>query len=129
MVRAVNLSPEAKNKRAFSDLRNIKLAVEAYVADYGILPTTSNNTSDLENALVNAKTRLIDYIPNDPWDTSNKYRWQRTASPDNYYVIYSVGSDGSSSINVTSTNGGTVNNGGTDDIWVSNCRNNNSQLP
>ncbi len=128
MVRATTLGPESKNKKAYTDLRNIKLAVEAYVADTGKLPTETNNSTDLENALTNASKRLIDYIPNDPWGTG-KYGWSRTASPDNYYVIYSVGENGSTSIAVSATNGGTVSGGDANDIWVSNCRNNNNQLP
>ena len=131
MVRAVNLGPDAKNKRAENDLRLIKLAVEAYVADEGKLPAYANSSDDLENALVNASKRLIDYIPNDPWGTG-KYKYKTDGgNPPTYYVIYSVGKNGAEEITgVSASSGGEVQaSDTTDDIWVSNCRKKNSNMP
>jgi len=129
MLRATTLGPDAKNKRAENDLRLIKLAVEAYIADEGKLPTYANDSDALENALTNASKRLIDYIPNDPWGTG-KYGYKTDGgNPPTYYVIYSVGKNGAANISVTTTGGGTVSDGDTDDIWVSNCKTNNSQMP
>jgi type II secretory pathway pseudopilin PulG len=128
MVRAVNLGPDAKNKRAENDLRLIKLAIEAYIADTGRLPDATD-ADQLEVRLTNASKRLIDYIPNDPWGTE-KYGYATDGgNPPTYYVIYSVGKNGVSNISVTTANGGTVNDGDSDDIWVSNCKTNNSQMP
>jgi len=127
-IRATNLGPEAKNKRAYADLKNIKTAVEAYIVDTGKLPSTTGNSDDLEAALTNASRRLIDYIPDDVWKTTVKYGYA-TDTGGSYYCLYSVGKDGAASITVASTDQGTVSGGGTDDIWVSNCKTNNQQLP
>jgi type II secretory pathway pseudopilin PulG len=134
MLRAVNLGPDAKNKRAENDLRLIKLACEAYIADTGKLPSTGDSTA-LENALVNASKRLIDYIPDDPWKTTGtdkKYGYKTDGgNPPTYYVIYSVGKNGAEEITgVSASSGGEVQvSDTTDDIWVSNCRKKNSNMP
>ena len=128
ILRAVSLGPDAKNKRAVNDLRLIKLAIESYVAETGILPSTGDSTA-LENALVNASKRLIDYIPNDPWGTGKYgYKTDGGTTPE-YYCIYSVGKNGTASISVNSSDKGTVSGGDTDDIWMSNCKINNQQIP
>jgi type II secretion system protein G len=130
MVRAVNLGPDAKNKRAENDLRLIKLAIEAYIADTGRLPDATD-ADQLEVRLTNASKRLIDYIPNDPWGTE-KYGYATDGgNPPTYYVIYSVGKNGVEEITgVSASSGGEVQvSDTTDDIWVSNCRKKNSNMP
>ena len=116
-IRASDVGADAKKKAVAADLKSLKSAVEIYYVEYSQFPIVGS----LESALVEATPRLIDEVPTDPYG-SGDYGYKLTNL---YYVIYSVGPDGAAgTIAVAATNNGTVSNGG-DNLWVSNCANEN----
>jgi type II secretion system protein G len=113
------MQTEARKTRAAGDLRTIKTAIEAYYMDH-------NNQypaeASYEASLVASVPQIIPNIVYDPFGATNttQYLYQLdTHNPNTakYYLIYSVGPNGTASASV-STNG-TVT-ASSDAIWSSN---------
>ena len=111
--------PERARKRAaLADLHSLKTAVEAYVVSYGQTPAAAQ----FSESLTGGTSRLVDRVPEDPFRPGSVYGYDTCAS-NWYYVIYSVGPNGTGSL-AADDDAVTGNDG--DDIWVSNCQTNNS---
>ena len=116
VMRATDYSTEAKTKAVKADLHTLKTAVEAYAINNGQTP----EDGALEDALTSETNRLVDEVPTDPFG-SGDYDYDTDATNE-YYVIWSVGSNGSGTLTAGSDQ---VTGNDSDDIWVSNCKTNN----
>ena len=125
-IRAGSVSTEAKKKAVMADLKTLKKAVQVYHMQYGRYPADNPNTYLSQEILNDADKRLVDEIPQDVFETREYgYDTDNETSPQSakYYVIYSVGPNGSGSCNVNTPD--TVTSTDEDNLWVSNCRTNN----
>ena len=124
MVRASNVAADAKKKSVAADLKTLKAAVETFFIQNSRFPVQAT----WEAELVGATPRLVDEVPVDPYGTADYvYLLNTGAGAGTYYVIYSVGPDGTGVVSVSATTNGTVTAAGTgtDNLWVSNCFTNN----
>jgi prepilin-type N-terminal cleavage/methylation domain-containing protein len=113
---------EARKTKASGDLRVLKIAIESYYKNH------SNQypvTTDYQTTLTGASPRILDAALYDPFvaggTTPYVYALSSTGpSNSNYYILYSVGPDGTTDDPVPSvSNTGTVTSTG-DAIWESN---------
>ncbi len=130
-IRASDVGSDAKKKAVAADLKSLKAAVEVFFIQNSEFPEINT----WEAKLVEATPRLIDEVPADPYKSTGKYTYMlNTDDPaGTYYVIFSVGPDGTTAnVDVKATDNGTVTilAGGlsADNLWVSNCFNNNHKF-
>lgn len=109
---------EAQTTRVQGDIKVIKIALESYYKTNGSYPT--DNANEAQDTLLAASPRILESNLYDPFGSTSTTRYVYTLSG-NYYIVYSVGPDGTGSITVNS-NGVVSTSEGTaaDDIWVSN---------
>lgn len=111
-----NITHDAKESIAKSDLRTLVTAVVIYESRHQAYPPVT----DWETYLQNDDPRVIDRIPADPFNSSNNqyiYKLNTDSPAGKTYVILSVGTDGIDNTTVTYD---TVNKNGGDDIILSN---------
>ncbi len=126
MIRASNVAADAKKKAVAADLKSLKAAVEVHYIRYGQYPADVSGyfTADI---IEDSATRLVDEIPDDPYNGTTKYGYDTDNEADpasaQFYCIYSVGPDGAGSCHVNVAD--TVTSTDTNNIWVSNCKTNN----
>ena len=101
--------------KAKSELRSLQTAVENYYVHNGSYPAALNDVTS-------ATPNIVSSIPDDVFASSGTYGYDRGGTGDYYYVLYSVGPDGTGSASigsdvVTETDGSSciyVSNAGTD---------------
>ena len=133
MMRASNVSDDAKKKAVAADLKVLKAAVEIYHIQYGRYPDVSFGNFVIPTEILNANPRLIDEVPTDPYNNNGKgYGYFNDAiyqQPPNgdgiakYYVIWSLGKGSAYGFCLVFNDAVLVP--GFNYIWVSNCKTNN----
>ncbi|MCG8430419.1 MAG: prepilin-type N-terminal cleavage/methylation domain-containing protein [Candidatus Omnitrophica bacterium] len=109
---------ESRIARAKGELRALQSAVESfYVHHNNTYPSNAQFPGGLETATPNI---IGGDAPQDPFNTGNEYGYDRGGTSEQYYVIYSVGtnSTGSAEINDASNTVSEVD--GNSCIYVSN---------
>ena len=110
---------EARKTKAEGDVRVIKIAVESYYKNHGEYPADAN----YQTTLLGASPRILDANLYDPFGATSTTQYVyklSTGDPTtaHYYIIYSVGPNGSDE--ATSVNNSGVVTAGGDDVWSSN---------
>jgi general secretion pathway protein G len=118
VMRASDYSGVAKTKAVKADLHTLKTAVEAYIINNGGVP----GGGMLEEALTSETNRLVDEVPEDPFNPGNDYAY---APDDDGEARYAIGSTGPNKATGLYCTGDEVVDTDGDDIWVSNCKTNN----
>ena len=116
----------AMRTQARGDLRTLKLAIENYYQNNNnLFPNVGNDDGDWQTDLLNAYPRMLSVRLYDPFVAGKQSYLYSLAhpnngtdpTPDDYYVIYSVGPSGSGYAIVDKQGNVRVNG---DAIWVSN---------
>jgi len=108
---------EGNTAKAASELRALQAAVESYYVHNGKQYPATGAT--WQNALVNARPKLIGSPLKDPFSSSGA-QYQYAKSTNNlYYIIWSVGPDATADITGIDNNGNLTGTAD-DDIYVSN---------
>ncbi len=118
------MQAEGNTAKAAGEIRSLVAAVESYYIHNGKRypsQSTSVQTSWQSN-IVSASPKIVGSVLVDPFDTANQYRYATSAaSNSNYYVIFSVGSDGTAQVSGVNTSGDvTFASTPSDDIYISN---------
>lgn len=100
---AANVGSAAKVKKTKADLRNIKNALEFYCLTYGVYPDLKQNEWEDpdQNVLLHMERRLIDYLPEDPYNPGNGYQYELYLGKDwtePVYAVYTKGPQGNGSV-------------------------------
>ena len=107
---------EGNTTRAAAELRTLQAAVESYyVHNSKVYPPTG---STWETLLTTVKPTLIGSVLTDPFGTGAQYQYGKDSNG-KYYIIWSVGPDGTAGVTGISTAGAVSGTPG-DDIYVSN---------
>ncbi|MBL7091803.1 MAG: prepilin-type N-terminal cleavage/methylation domain-containing protein [Candidatus Omnitrophica bacterium] len=102
--------------QAKGELRTLQTAVESYyIHNNNAYPATGS--AALETALDSATPNIIDYVPTDPFSSSD-YVYVMGGTDSKYYIIYSVGPGGNGSAVITDD--AVVETNGSSCIYVSN---------
>ena len=102
--------------QAKGELRTLQTAVESYyIHNNNAYPATGS--AALETALDSATPNIIDYVPTDPFSSSD-YVYVMGGTDSKYYIIYSVGPGGNGSAVITLD--AVVETNGSSCIYVSN---------
>ena len=105
---------EANMQRARSELRTLATAVESYYIH------NSNALPSALSSLTSASPRIVNAIPNDPFNAGSSYSYSRdNGTTPIYYVIFSYGPGRTAGITGISTAGALTGTQG-DDICVTN---------
>ncbi len=119
------MQDEGKAIEAAGELRTLATGIESfYIHNDKAYPvqTTSVDTawqSD-SSSLTTASPTIVKVALTDPFDSSNEYRYATSAaSSSQYYVLFSVGPDGTAGITGIDPNGDITGTTG-DDIYFSN---------
>ncbi len=114
---------EARKTKASGDLRDLKIAIESYYKNHD---NQYPAIADYQTTLTSASPRILDAALYDPFvaggTTPYVYGLSSTGPSDsNYYILYSVGPDGTADSPAPAVNNssGTVTSTG-DAIWESN---------
>jgi len=116
LPRFKGMRDQANISKSQGEIRALKTAVESYYIRYGSYPTALTQ-------LWAATTypRIIESAMYDPFGatTTTVYRYARSTN-NAYYVIWSIGPDGTSDITGISTAGVVTPANRDDDVWTSN---------
>ena len=110
---------EGNTAKAGSELRALQAAVESYyVHNSKVYPPAGSSWEDL---LAAVKPALVSSSPKDPFNNTagTQYQYVKEVTQGKYYIIWSVGPDGSAGVTGVSTAGAVTGTAG-DDIYVSN---------
>jgi general secretion pathway protein G len=116
------MQEEGYTAKAAGELRSLATAVESYyIHNSRTYPSQSTTPqTSWQSAITSASPQIIGSALTDPFDPSNEYRYATSASSNSsYYVIFSVGPDGTADITGINTSGA-VQGGPDDDIYISN---------
>ncbi len=116
LPRFKGMQDEGNIAKAKSELRLLQTAVESYYIHTGAYPTDS---ATWQTALTSASPLIVGAVLIDPFTTSAQYQLVYSASPGEYYAIYSVGTTGSATFTAVSTAGAVTESVSTC-IYVSN---------
>jgi general secretion pathway protein G len=129
------MQDEGNSAKCAGELRTLATAIESYNIHNNAYPdTASAGTVDIEwqAAITAAKPTIVKIILLDPFDASapvGEYQYSTSASTSLYYVVLSVGPDGTAQItgmdvsgNIEPTGAGALG----DDIYISNGPDGNS---
>ena len=114
---------EANTTKAAGELRSLATAIESYYIhnsqQYPDQATAPNHT-DWQTVITNAAPQIIGTALTDPFEPSQQYTYATSAATSSgYYVVFSVGPDGTADITGIGTTG-TIAGGPDDDIYLSN---------
>jgi len=122
MPRIKGMQEQANITKAQMELKTIQLAIESYYINKN--NTYPDTDTKITNTLLGETgiPQILSEILLDPFSTAGEEYKYKKSDDGNYYVIYSVGLDGSEG--TTNINdGGTCDlkdDGGLDNIWVTN---------
>jgi len=109
---------EGNTAKAGSELRALQAAVESYyIHNSKVYPPTG---STWETLLTTVKPTLVGSAPTDPFNNTAGTQYQYAKDTNGkYYILWSVGPDGTAGVTGVSTAGAVSGTAG-DDIYVSN---------
>jgi len=119
------MQDEGKTAEAAGELRTLATAVESFYIHnskaYPLQTTTVDTAWQSDtNSLTTASPTIVKTALTDPFSPSNEYRYATSAaSSSQYYVIFSVGPDGTADITGINTSG-VIQGGPDDDSYFSN---------
>lgn len=116
------MQEEGNTAKAAGELRSLAAAVESYyIHNSQTYPSQSTSAqTSWQSTITGARPQIIGTALTDPFDSVNQYRYATSAaSSSNYYVIFSVGPDGTADVTGVNTSG-VVQGGPDDDIYISN---------
>ena len=116
------MQDEGNIAKAGGELRTLATAVESfYIHNSRTYPSQSTTPQTSWQSTVTAvRPQIIGTELADPFDPDNEYRYATSeASGSDYYVIFSVGPDGTADVTGINTSG-VVQGGPDDDIYISN---------
>jgi prepilin-type N-terminal cleavage/methylation domain-containing protein len=102
--------------QAKAELMTLKTAVESYYIHTGAYPADS---ATWQSVLITASPIIVRAALIDPFTASTQYQIVYSASPGEYYAIYSVGTSGSALVSLVSA-AGVVTESASTCIYVSN---------
>ncbi|MCJ7635734.1 type II secretion system protein GspG, partial [Candidatus Bathyarchaeota archaeon] len=112
-----------KTAEAAGELRTLATAVESYyIHNSKAYPSQAKTVStDWQSALTSAKPTIVTKVLKDPFKPAQQYGYATSADDEGsqYYVVFSVGPDGTADITGVNTSG-VVQGGPDDDIYFSN---------
>lgn len=116
------MQSEGNMAKAAGELRTLATALESYYIHnskaYPSQGTTASNS--WQTPLTSVSPSIIGSTLSDPFDQANQYSYATSAaSSSSYYVIFSIGPDGTADITGINTSG-VVQGGPDDDIYFSN---------
>ena len=119
------MQDEGKSAKAAGELRTLTIAIESYYIHnsnaYPVQTTTADSDWQTDpNSLTTASPTIVKTALTDPFKSSQEYSYATSAaSSSQYYVIFSVGPDGTADITGINTSG-VIQGGPDDDIYISN---------
>ena len=107
------MQEEAFTAKAAGELRSLAVAVESYyIHNSNAYPVALSNAAS-------AAPSIVSSVPNDPFNPGTAYGYDVSASPGDYWIIWSYGPDGAADITGIDTDG-TLLTAADDDIYISN---------
>jgi prepilin-type N-terminal cleavage/methylation domain-containing protein len=100
------MQTEGWRTRAQKDVITLKVAVETYYKNHGSFPAASG----YQTTLLAESPRMIDSTLDDPFNVGTEYVYKLSTNG-SYYVIYSVGVDGTGAMTVADTGNVSVSAG------------------
>ena len=111
LPRLKGMIDEGNVAKAAGEIRALQVGLESYYVHQGKKYPAALAT------LTSVTPKLINSIPTDPFGTSS-YSYAVDGAPAKFYVVWSVGIDGSGTLTISTT--GLVGGAGADDIYMSN---------
>ena len=122
LPRFKGMRDQASISRAQGELRSIKTALESYFITNGAYPTTSETVCGTYLAIAAANPRILTSALYDPFGATATTEYNYTKSANGlYYVVASVGPDGSQNLTGISATGAVTGTVG-DDIYQTNAQ-------
>jgi prepilin-type N-terminal cleavage/methylation domain-containing protein len=116
------MQDEGKTVEAAGELRTLATGIESYYIHNSKAYPNQQTTVDTtwQSSLTGASPTIVASVLYDPFSPSTEYRYATSAASNSaYYVVFSVGPDGTADITGISTAGAIVG-GPDDDIYISN---------
>jgi type II secretion system protein G len=119
------MQDEGNTVKAAGELRTLTIAIESFNIHHDEYPVqTTTVDSDWQtdsNSLTTATPTIIKTALTDPFESSRQYSYATSASSGSqYYVVFSVGPDGTADITGINISGVVQPTGRDDDIYISN---------
>lgn len=116
------MQDEGRTAEAAGELRTLATAIESYyIHNSKAYPSQSTTvTTSWQSAITGASPTIVKTAIVDPFKSSQQYGYATSAaSSSQYYVVFSVGPDGTADITGINTSG-VIQGGPDDDIYFSN---------
>lgn len=124
------MQQEARKAKAQGDLKVLKVAIESYYKNNAMMPVETTNTgatisTNWQSVLTAASPKVLDAVLLDPFSSggATQYRLVLSANAEttaNYYMVWSLGIDGTTAMTAINNGTGVVTGAVGDDVAETN---------